>query len=219
MQILSIKDTQFNPFGKVVDGYDLRPAIDKLISATPKPNDHVVYVPGCGDIEALPVCGELRSNFFGGMPIQMGYCNGSNIRLDCLEYHKSSEVVVAADDVVLLVARLQDISHGKIPTDKVEAFLLLSGMAVELYATTLHYAPCNAPNLDSFRTIIILPKDTNTDISKETAKNQEDGMLWARNKWLLAHPDTSEAKNGAYVGISGDNIVLPNPCGSSCSKV
>ena len=30
--------------------------------------------------------------------------------------------------------------------------------------------------------------------------------LTARNKWLLAHPDSSEAKTGAHIGLTGKNI-------------
>ena len=37
------------------------------------------------------------------------------------------------------------------------------------------------------------------------AKSFEDKRLWARNKWLLAHKDTSEAAAGAYVGLVGEN--------------
>jgi hypothetical protein len=33
-------------------------------------------------------------------------------------------------------------------------------------------------------------------------------MLWARNKWLIAHPDTDEAAKGAFVGLEGVNIEL-----------
>lgn len=29
---------------------------------------------------------------------------------------------------------------------------------------------------------------------------------WACNKWLLAHPDSAEAKAGAYVGLVGENV-------------
>ena len=36
----------------------------------------------------------------------------------------------------------------------------------------------------------------------------EDEILTARNKWLLAHPESSEAKNGAKVGLTGVNIDL-----------
>ena len=30
--------------------------------------------------------------------------------------------------------------------------------------------------------------------------------MTARNKWLLAHPESKQAKNGAHIGLSGDNI-------------
>ena len=37
-------------------------------------------------------------------------------------------------------------------------------------------------------------------------KAPEDKLLWARNKWLLAHPEADEAAQGAYVGLKGENI-------------
>ena len=36
--------------------------------------------------------------------------------------------------------------------------------------------------------------------------NAMDKMLWARNKWLLAHPESSEAAAGAVVALTGVNI-------------
>lgn len=39
-----------------------------------------------------------------------------------------------------------------------------------------------------------------------TPQCHEDNLLTARNKWLLAHADSSEAKQGAYVGLTGENI-------------
>ena len=33
-------------------------------------------------------------------------------------------------------------------------------------------------------------------------------MLRNANKWLLAHKDSNEAKDGAYVGLEGEMIVL-----------
>ena len=39
--------------------------------------------------------------------------------------------------------------------------------------------------------------------------DEEDGWMTARNKWLRAHPDSEEAKQGAHVGLAGDNIELP----------
>ena len=30
--------------------------------------------------------------------------------------------------------------------------------------------------------------------------------MTARNKWLLAHPESKEAGNGAHIGLKGENI-------------
>ena len=78
--------------------------------------------------------------------------------------------------------------------------------AVELYATTLHYAPCSGKLGDSFRVIIVLPKGTNSEKPDIEIKNDEDKRLFARNKWLIAHPESSEADNGAVVCLKGENI-------------
>ena len=34
-------------------------------------------------------------------------------------------------------------------------------------------------------------------------------MLRALNKWLIAHPQSAEASDGAHVGIVGENPSIP----------
>lgn len=206
MKIQSIFDKEFATYGKVVEGYDFSSLLSTLEANSEKPSDSVIYVPSVDILESEPVFAELSSNCYGGMPIQVGYCNGTNTKLNCFEYHRDSEVDIAADDVVLLVARQQDIINGQIDSSNTEAFLCPKGTAVELYATTLHYAPCSAKKGEGFRVIIVLPKGTNEAKPDITIKNDEDKLLWALNKWLVAHKDTSEAKDGAHVGITGDNV-------------
>ena len=53
---------------------------------------------------------------------------------------------------------------------------------------------------------VVLPLGTNTDKPAIRAGNLEDEWLWARNKWLLAHPEAPEAAQGASIGLSGENI-------------
>ncbi|MCI8563324.1 MAG: DUF4867 family protein [Lachnospiraceae bacterium] len=206
MKIQSVFDKEFATYGKVVEGYDFSSLLSTLEANSEKPSDSVIYVPSVDILESEPVFAELSSNCYGGMPIQVGYCNGTNTKLNCFEYHRDSEVDIAADDVVLLVARQQDIINGQIDSSNTEAFLCPKGTAVELYATTLHYAPCSAKKGEGFRVIIVLPKGTNEAKPDITIKNDEDKLLWALNKWLVAHKDTSEAKDGAHVGITGDNV-------------
>ena len=37
------------------------------------------------------------------------------------------------------------------------------GAAIEVYATTLHYAPCHVSG-EGFRSVVVLSRDTNTDL-------------------------------------------------------
>ena len=140
------------------------------------------------------------------MPIQIGYCNGHNTKLNCLEYHRDSEINLGCTDFILLLAKEDDIVDGKLDTSKVKAFLAKAGQAVEVFATSLHYAPCSAKAGDGFKVVIVLPKGTNGPVPAITAKNEEDKWMTACNKWLLAHAEASEAKDGAYVGLTGVNI-------------
>lgn len=210
MKIQSVFDKAFATYGKVVEGYDFSDLLSTLEANSEKPADSVIYVPSVDVLEATDVFVELRDNCYGGMPIQIGYCNGTNTKLNCFEYHRDSEIDIAADDVILLVGRQQDIINGQIDSSKTEAFLCPKGTAVELYATTLHYAPCSAKKGEGFRVIIVLPKGTNEKMPNITPKNDEDKCLWALNKWLVAHKDTSEAKDGAHVGITGENVDIAN---------
>ncbi len=207
LKIYSVFDPEFSEYGRVVEGYDCTQLLEKLEEISPCPADGTVYVPGDEALEALDIKEVLQDNVYGGMPIQIGYCNGTNTRLNCLEFHRDSEInVPAGKDAIFLLARQQEIVDGKIDTSKVKAFCCPAGTAIEVYATTLHYAPCSAKAGDGFRVIVVLPKGTNTKKPDYEIKNVQDGWMTARNKWLLAHPDSAEAKNGAYVGVTGENI-------------
>lgn len=210
MEIQSVFDKSFATYGKVVEGFDFTSLLNTLEANSDMPADSVIYVPSVDVLEAENVYSQLRDNVYGGMPIQIGYCNGTNTKLNCFEYHRDSEINIPANDAILLVAREQDIVDGKIDSSKTEAFLCPKGTAVELYSTTLHYAPCSAKKDCGFRVIIVLPKGTNEEMPNLTPKNEEDKWLRACNKWLIAHPDTTEAKEGAHVGITGDNVDIYN---------
>ena len=208
MTIRNVRDEEFKKYGKVIEGYDFSELIETLEATTDKPSDGVIYVPGDARLEELKSAAEIRDGVYGGIPIQIGYCNGSNRALNCLEYHRGSELDIAADDIILLLAEARFIADNHIDTGLVEAFFAPRGTGVLLYETALHYAPCGAENDSPFRVVVVLPNGTNTDAPKIAINNEEDKLLWARNKWLIAHPDSSEAANGAYAGLDGENIVL-----------
>ena len=206
MTILPISDPAFASYGKILEGYDTQELLRTLEAATPLPQG-VEYVPSQPELEALPLTSLLASNAYGGMPIQLGWCNGHNTKLNCLEYHRDSELNCGTEDFILLLARMDDIApDGTLDTGLVKAFRVPAGVLVEVYATTLHYAPCSAAKGAGFRVLVALPKGTNGPRPDIQVLNREDSMLWACNKWLLAHPESSEAAQGAPAVLRGENI-------------
>ena len=208
MKLYSVSDPAFRSYGKVLEGYDTT-ALVAAMQTVPMPASGTAYEPSIDALEACGIFDEMRDRAYGGMPIQIGMCWGYNTKLNCLEYHRDSEVNVGETDFVLLLAKEDEIEDGMLDTAKVKAFRVPAGVAVEVYATTLHYAPCQTAET-GFRVAVVLPKGTNTEKPAFEPKNEEDTWMTARNKWLLAYPDSSEAASGAYIGLTGENIDIAN---------
>ncbi len=204
MKIQSVFDPSFSAYGQVLTGFDNQSLVDAL-KTTPVPAG-VDYVPSEGALEVLPVMDELRNRAYGGMPIQLGWCNGHNTKLNCLEYHRDSELNIGATDFILLLGKEENIVDDVLDTATVEAFLCPAGTLIEVFGTALHYAPCSAANGAPFQVMVALPLGTNFAKPCIVAKSPEDKRLWARNKWLLAHAESGEAAAGCPVGLSGENI-------------
>lgn len=205
MKIHSIHDSAFAPYGKVLEGYDVSRLL-KAMETIPLPESGTAYQASIPALEATRLYGQFQNNAYGGMPIQLGLCWGRNTKLNCLEYHRDSEVNVGASDFILLLAKQDEIEGGVLDTAKVKAFRVPAGVAVEVYATTLHYAPCHVNQREGFRVAVVLPRGTNTAAPGAQPLNEEDKWLTARNKWLLAHPESAEAAQGAHIGLQGVNI-------------
>ena len=206
MKIYSVNDPEFKPYGRVVTGLEAAKAeILAALASTPLPAA-TDYVAEDERLQELPAAVEVSEHLFGGMPCQLGWCNGHNTALNCLEYHRDSEFNLGTEDFILLLARMEDIEDGKLDTAKVKAFRAPAGTLVEVYATTLHYAPCHVDADKGFRVLVALPKGTNTAKPDIQNNGGDDPLLWACNKWLRAHAESAEAKAGAYIGLTGENI-------------
>ena len=205
MEIKSIFDAEFSPYGQVHKGYKLDGLLAAM-KAIPLPESGTTYQPTIPELEALPIFELFGANAYGGMPVQLGMCWGRNTKLNCLEYHRDSEFNVGTHDFILLLAKQDEIVDGMLDTAKVRAFRVPAGVLVEVYATTLHYAPCHVDEAKGFRVAVALPRDTNGPRPEVEPVTVEDRLLWARNKWLLAHLDSAEAKQGAAVRLTGSNI-------------
>ena len=199
-----VTDVTFREYGRVIDcDFDLSELV-QIMNTTEAPVENVVYFASIEKLEKLPVAEKIKKSFFGELPIQIGFCNGTNTKLNALEYHRSSEIGIAITDLILLVGKQKDIEDDNTyDTSKVEAFNVKAGEIVEMYATTLHYAPCSVEG-KPFRNVVILPKDTNTEMEACMIYTEEDKLMTAKNKWLIAHEDAKI--EGAFVGLKGINI-------------
>lgn len=215
MKLNRVTEPAFRKYGRVVDNVDVSALVQEM-KKTPVP-EGVVYEPSVESLENLPVMEEISRVAYGEMPVQIGYCNGHNTMLNALEYHRDSEINVAATDAVLMLGLLAEVEEDHTyDTSKVEAFLVPAGTAVELYATTLHYAPCHVAE-SGFQVAVVLPRGTNyplrgkhtkvEDVQSGAGISDEDAMLTAVNKWLIGHAEGG-LDAGCFLGLKGKNLCL-----------
>lgn len=209
IEILSVTDPVFAEYGAVwgdIDAQLTRAIVAALEESTPLPAG-TEYVTEDPAIQNLDASSKLAPALFGGLAVQFGWCNGQNRKLNCLEYHRSSEFNLGSRDFVLLLAKQSDVVDGKLDTEHVRAFRVPAGVLVEVYATTLHYAPCQVDD-EGFKVLVALPAGTNLEAPDLPATGGDADLLWASNKWLLAHPEAIEAADGACTCLTGKNIAI-----------
>lgn len=196
----------FRPFGRAVS-FEAAALMATCEQAAPMPESGTRYEPSLPALEALPDFARAQSQLRGEGAMQIGCCWGYNTHLGALEYHRASEHLIAVSDVTLLVAPLQAMEGFTLPAGQVRAFLVPQGTTVELYATTLHFAPCQTADT-GFRAIIILPRGTNRPLNGPRPEGGDGPLLWAQDKWLIAHPTHASVSRGAFPGIAGEDIAL-----------
>ncbi|WP_068505061.1 DUF4867 family protein [Paenibacillus kribbensis] len=167
------------------------------------------YVPSVAKIEAFGIIHQIQDEVYGQLPIQAGFCAGQNMGLTGLEYHQGSEVVIAATDCVHFVGRVQDIEDNSYDSANVQVFFQPKNTVVELYSTTLHYAPCKVDS-EGYLTIVILPAGTNRPL--ETGEGSRGNpLLTKKNKFLMVHStQTEKIAAGVHPGLHGKLLnILP----------
>lgn len=205
IRIYDVHSPEFKNYGVVLESYDFDECL-RVMQRKCIPESGNCYIAKDEDLMNTKLASFIRTNLYAEMPIQIGYCNGNTDRLNALEYHKCSEIDVAATDLVLLLSDVRKLNQNHLDSSSVVGFYLPEGTPVELYSTTLHFAPCKVKD-SGFKSIIILTDETNQP-RKEYIQpiSMEDQLIWMKNKWLIAHKDSIPASKGAYIGIDGDNI-------------
>ena len=207
--IRSVEDPEFASYGRIVTGYDFSPLLTYLEEKTEIPEAGNIYVASEPGLEAFPVMQALQNSFSGELPIQIGYCNGRNTTYNGFEFHKGSEINVAATDFMLVLGHTWEIQNNTYRVEDAKVFFVKKGTAIEMYQTTLHLSPCRVTD-EGFRDVVVLPRGTNTPLEhKGEAAEAEAGLLLQKNKWVIAHPDREPLiKQGAHPGLLGENKEL-----------
>lgn len=209
MHIYSVTDPEFKSYGRVWDDVpsSLAAPLVEALSATPIPEGSK-YVASAPELEQVEGADTLGLLMYGGRPFQLGWCNGHNTKLNCLEYHRASEFNLGARDFILLLAKREQIVDGKLDTAQVKAFRAPAGTLVEVYATTLHYTPCMVDG-GGFQVMVALPAGTNGPRPEAAADMPTAGdsyCYWKADKWVLCHADSPKAAEDGYVGLIGKNL-------------
>lgn len=207
--VYPVTDKRFLTYGRIVEGYDFHEWIGYMEKETQIPPEGNVYLASVKELEDMEVFQAIQNRFYGGMPVQAGYCNGRNTTYNGFEYHKGSEINIAVTDFMLVLGHVWDIRDNTYRTEDAEVFFVEQGMAIEMYQTTLHLSPCRVCD-QGFKDIVVLPRGTNTplrDAGKRVEK--EERLLLMMNKWVLAHPEREPLiRQGAYPGMLGENREL-----------
>lgn len=208
VKVYSVFDEEFAPYGKVIEGFDMSEMI-AVMEQTEIPENGNVYLASIDALETCSVFKSIQNVFYGGMPIQAGYCNGRNTTYNGFEYHKGSEINVAVTDFMLVLGHRWQIQNNEFHVGNEKVFYVPKGTVIEMYQTTLHLSPCRVSD-EGFKDIVILPKGTNTPlVHKEQSDNEESKLLLQTNKWVLAHPEREPLiKQGAHPGLIGENKEL-----------
>lgn len=203
IKLYSAKSAEFKTFGRIITDLDTSEII-KSAEKISRPTDGSAYIPSEESFEKLSIAEDIKNKYFGTLPTQIGYCHGHNNFLNGAEWHKSSEINIAVTPLVLILGHIWDIKNGKIDSSDFKAFYLPKGTAAEVYATTLHFCPCEVEN-GGFGCVVGLPEGTNTPLECSGS----DPLLFRKNKWLIAHNENKALiERGAVPGISGVNIEI-----------
>lgn len=203
--VLPVTDPAFKTYGRIVEGFDFSGLISYMEKETPIPEEGNIYKPSIPEMEAMPVCREVTEQLYGGMPIEIGFCNGRNTTFNGFEYHKGSEINVAVTPFCLCLGHVWDIADNTYDIEKVQVFYVPRGTAIEMYQTTLHLSPTRLSD-EGFKGVVILPRGTNTPLEKGKAREKEGELLLQKNKWVIAHPEREPLmRQGAVGGVLGPN--------------
>ena len=210
LTIHTVDETLFSDYARIVTSpvfSSLSDYIDKNTVVT----ERNVYVADIPELHTAETDAAL-SVFFGGMKVQIGYCNGCNFSMNGVEYHKSPELTIAITDCLMWWTNpkyLVDFNH--VDSSASDLFFIPAGCSFLLNPSVLHLAPCRVDS-NGYKTVIILPFGTNMPIedslkqSFRASGDPEASILHMTNKYMITHKDWEPlVKQNVHIGLTGQN--------------
>ena len=213
LNIESIFQDSFIKYGSILDLKCKDNLITKLEKDTTIPETGNIYKPFVREWEEKEIKSELSHLY--DEAIEIGYCNGQNTKLNALEWHNCNEVNVYGTDVVLFLAKLDDLSDDyNLESSKIKTFFVPKNTSILLFNDTLHFSPCKVDK-GGFKAIIILSDATNTeleasDIAYINKSNKNlDSLILKKNKFIICHREAANLiQQNVKANINGINLSL-----------
>jgi hypothetical protein len=203
LTIYDVRDEAFSEYGVVLKGYDTKNIMLEAAKLE-APKEGSLYLASVEDFEKLPIAQKIKEEIFGTLDTQVGYCYGHSNYMNALEWHSCSELNIAVTPLVLILAKRSDTTNGKLDSSCAKVFFVPAGTVIEVYATTLHFCPCEV-NESGFGCVVALPAATNTPLDSPA----NEPLLFRKNKWIFAHEDnTALLQRGVVAGIHGENYKI-----------
>lgn len=203
IEFFSVGDKEFEAFGRIIENVNISQILESS-KKIPYPEKGSAYLPSVEAFEKLAISNTIKNRFFGTLPTQIGYCYGHNQWMNATEWHSSNEINIAVTPLVLILAHTYDVKKDRIDSSKFKAFYLPAGTVIEVYATTLHFCPCEVAE-EGFGCVVCLPEGTNTPLTEKA----ENPLLFRKNKWLICHTENKDLiTKGVIPGITGINFQI-----------
>lgn len=203
IRFFDVFSDEFSEYGRILPNYDIRDIKDTA-RRIDNPHATSAYIASVEDFEVLPIAKLIKDEIFGTLDTQIGYCYGYNNMMNAAEWHSCSELNIAITPLVLFLAKRADIKNGRLCSADMKAFYIPEDTVVEIYATVLHFCPCQISD-SGFGCVVGLPKGTNTPLDYEVS----DNLLFRKNKWIIAHEDNKTLiDRGVVSGIYGENYKI-----------
>ncbi len=201
--IYSIFDEAFRLFGRVLS-LDTA-GIIAAANAIEMPGEGASYVPTEPTFEALPIAKDIADNYFGQMPVQVGFCWGHSNFLNAVEWHTSTEINVAVTPLVLLLGRLQDVIQkglqksreqvtATVNTGKTLSKVCIVGEAPRTFAETVS------------DDITVLPLSDAATLAENITRMQPNAVIWGSD--ALSKKLSAQVSAMLGLGLCADCTML-----------